>query len=536
MLIDRTHPSHTRARTGIQRVARAIQQNLTGHAKPVRIFFSWAAVAAFAFLYLYFIREHSSFSATASDQSGYFNIAQRLLQGKLIQHVPVIAGVQPPVWNYDFQRPLGFLVDAQTGMMVPTYPVGFPLHLLAAEPFVSLQYATLAVNVCLVAASGILVFALGRELKLPPWWALAGVVLLWVCPLFVVDALQPMSDLPATVWTLAALWTSLKAHHRWPWGFAAGFAVGVAVLVRPTDLLVMVPVALALGFRKRAWIALTVGGLPAAAFQAWYNLTLYGRILTTGYGNVGFLFGPRFLVHNFLHFAFWIPALLSPFVVLPALGLRRSWRESQSAATALIAWAVVLWGFYLFYYHAGETWWYLRFILPIFPVIILASLVVVRRWCEQSPRFARLKWVPFTVLLAAIGWQVAVTHYFDIITLKRGDKRYTKTVEWMNTHAPADAIVLQMQMSGSFTYYTNLAIVRWDFITPKAWTQLQTAAHAAHRPIFATLFDFEFEDPAWKALGGNWQLQTRIAEISIWRLASGPDSPAVNSIALAGPQ
>jgi len=35
LLIDLTHTSHTRARTGIQRVARAIQQNLAGQATPV---------------------------------------------------------------------------------------------------------------------------------------------------------------------------------------------------------------------------------------------------------------------------------------------------------------------------------------------------------------------------------------------------------------------------------------------------------------------------------------------------------------------
>ena len=36
-------------------------------------------------------------------------------------------------------------------------------------------------------------------------------------------------------------------------------------------------------------------------------------------------------------------------------------------------WAALLIGFYAFYFHSGESWWYLRFILPAFPALLLAA-------------------------------------------------------------------------------------------------------------------------------------------------------------------
>ena len=48
-------------------------------------------------------------------------------------------------------------------------------------------------------------------------------------------------------------------------------------------------------------------------------------------------------------------------------------------------WAGLLTGLYAFYFHSGETWWYLRFILPAFPVLILAALVVLQRLGSLLP-------------------------------------------------------------------------------------------------------------------------------------------------------
>lgn len=234
-----------------------------------------AAVGVLAVAYLWFVRIHTSPYAAASDASGYLNLARLLSHGELTQSVGRIDGLTPPQWDYYYQQPLGFTVDRQSGVMVPTYPVGLPLQLWVASLFVGLEYASMLLNVVFAAVSGFLMAALGRKLGLSWGWALGGAAVLWGCPLFVMQNLQPMSDVPAMMWCMAAVLFALQARERWPWGLAAGAGVAMAVLVRPSNMLLLLPVAVLLGVRWRAWLALAVGGLPGALFLAWFNRQLY---------------------------------------------------------------------------------------------------------------------------------------------------------------------------------------------------------------------------------------------------------------------
>lgn len=483
------------------------------------------ALAVFAGGYLCWVRLNSGYLAGGSDSSGYLNIARLLRDGQLVGQVPAIPGLSPPAWNYLYQQPLGFTVESATGRMVPTYPVGFPLHLLVAAPFVSLDYAAVVVNVFLAAAAGALMFALGRQCGLSWRSAFAGAALLWLCPLFLSNILQPMSDACAMVWSLAAVCAALQSRRHAAWALAAGLAVAIGVLVRPTGLLMLLPVGLALGGNLRAWLALCAGGLPGAAFLAWYNVQLYGSALTTGYGAVESLFSTRHFPHNAGHIALWLLLLLSPFVVLPALGLPALLRQRTHRAGVLLLWITTITGFYVFYFHTGEAWWYLRFILPAFPAVIVAALLVI----ENSPILVALgttrRWLAPTALALALVWEFAGIRLLHVADTKHGEPAYLDTVRWMQAHAPADAIVLQMQVTGCFTYFTHFVIVRWDILESDGWARLQAAARAQRRPIYATLFPFEEADALKRCASAHW---TRVAEtrhhVAIWRLdeTSGP--------------
>ena len=115
--------------------------------------------------------------------------------------------------------------------------------------------------------------------------------MLGLSPLFVFLSLQLMSDVPATVWVMAAVLAAWRSRER-PWlGLVAGAALSLAVLVRPTNLLIALPVGLALGWRARRWLLFVLGGLPGAIFLGLINQTAYGSIFTTGYGQVSTAFG-----------------------------------------------------------------------------------------------------------------------------------------------------------------------------------------------------------------------------------------------------
>lgn len=493
----------------------------------------WAiAVLLFAVPYLGYLAHYCVSFPTDSDTSGYFNVARSLMQQRFVEPVPAIDGLAPPEWDLYFQQPLGYRVDSATATRVTTYPPGFPLQLALAAQFVGIERAALLVNLAQAFTAGLLMFALGRQAGLPRPWAAGGAAVLLCSPLFIGQSLQPMSDVAAMVWSMAALWLALRAQSRTPsalaggFAFAAGFAFAFAVLVRPADLLLILPLAVALGGRGRAWLAFIAGGLPGAAFLAWYNHTLYGAVLTTGYGDVSSLFSARFVPHNTLHFLIWIPLLLTPLVALPALLLPWARAVERRTVWLLGTWVASIVGFYVWYFHSGEYWWYLRFILPAFPAVILAGVLTVRAFCGRRWAESRRGLIVPAVLLAlALGWQGAFTHGFGLRFTRSSTRPYLEAVAWMHAHASANAIVVQMQLSGCFTYYTGFTVVRWDLVSPEGWQALRAAAATAGRPVFATLYDFEEPRAFGGAIRDNWRLVTRLGRVSVWQL-DAPPAPA----------
>lgn len=481
-----------------------------------------AIVCLLAVAYLVFIRRYTSPYAAGSDASGYLNVARLLAHGELTQPVGSIAGLSPPGWDYYFQQPLGFIVHGDRGIMIPTYPVGLPLHLWLASAFVGLAYASILVNVVLAAAAGALMAGFGRRLGLSWGWALAGAAILWACPLYVFMGLQPMSDVPAMVWCLATIWCAVNARDHSPWAFPAGAALAMAVLVRPSNLLLVVPVAVVLGLHWRRWALLVLGGAPGAAFLAWYNLQLYGSILATGYGDVRSAFALEFFPHNAAHVGYWTVQLLSPVVVLGLLGVPWLMRQAPVAARLLLAWAGVFFVFYLFYYHTGETWWYLRFLLPAFPALIFLALLGARALAGKFPRSAGRKTGLLAALAIALVYQIRLGRDLHVTDIKHSDMMYLQLAGWMRSNAPANAIVMQMQTSGAFLFYTDFTVVRWDLSTAEAQRRLYAAAQAAGRPIYAALFDFEEQEAFAGRLAGAWTLQKRFGRAAIWQLAPDP--------------
>jgi len=97
-------------------------------------------------------------------------------------------------------------------------------------------------------------------------------------------AIQPMSDVPATAWILAAIFFALAARRRPNLAFAAGAAFGIAVWVRPTGALAILAIGLALPTTRRGVGGFLLGGAPFAAALALYNLGAFGHAADTGYG------------------------------------------------------------------------------------------------------------------------------------------------------------------------------------------------------------------------------------------------------------
>ncbi len=478
---------------------------------------SLAAVVLLAGGYAWFLRIHVSPFAGGADSSGYLNSAALLRDGRFTAPVRPLPGLSDAASDVLGQEPLGFVIRPGSSMMSPSYPPGLPLHLAAFAGPVGLDYAAIPLNIVSALAGGLLIYLLARRLELPRPAALGGVALLLGCPLFLFSALQPMSDVLALVWALAALYAALRARDSSRWAWFCGLAVALAVLVRPTNLLLVLPVGLALGTRWRRFLWVALGGLPGALLFAAYNSEVYGSPFVTGYGNVWMAFGLVNAGPNLLHFARWIPLLLGP-VVLLALAApflpaarRRDW-------LVLGSWAALLTGFYAFYFHSGETWWYLRFILPAFPVLILAGLLAAHQFTTGH----RHRNIILGLLLAAsLAWEVTLVRRLDVLQIKRVETTYPAAAAWARRSVPADAAIICMQVSGALYFYTDFLLVRWDLADVN---RLHAALQAQPRPVFALLYRFE-ETGAREKLGGRWTRLAEIGQATAWRVELTPATP-----------
>ena len=475
-------------------------------------------VAALAATYAWLIYKHASPFAAGSDSSGYLNSARLLAAGRFTVDPREVPGYPPP-WRFYSHMPLGFTMVEGDSRMAPTYPIGLPLHLAALAPIVGWEKTARVVNAFNVLAAGALLYALGRRLGLRAGWALAGVAALWLSPLWTLFSLQPMSDPLATTWSLAAVLCAWRSQERWTWSVAAGAALGVAVLVRPANLILGVPLLIALRADWRAWAGGIAGGIPFAAALLVYNARSYGEAFTTGYGFVGDAFAWENIPHNIAHFTLWVPLLSGVALAVAGLALLAPRKFAAGvggrARALLIAWFATFAAFYASYWFASETWWYVRFLLPAFPAVILAGLLVLQRAAERS---RRARAIVIALVLGSLVTQRVLAAELINWSVRDGERRYYRVCQWLNEHLPATAIVASCQLSGAQYYYTPFALLRWDQLPRDEMEKVIAGVRAAGRPVYAVVFKFE-EPRAWtEHLPGKWtELHEIENDVGIWQ-------------------
>jgi hypothetical protein len=199
--------------------------------------------------------------------------------------------------------------------------------------------------------------------------------------------------------------------------------------------------------------------------------------------------------------------------------------------------AILLYLFYLPF----DAWWYLRFVLPAVPVLLLLCADTVT-WV------ARRSQTTFAVAMA-VFLLVAATHAFtfiqghDVLGTGYGEERYPEVARYIDSTLPADAAIITMQHSGSIRYYTGRVIVRWDGLNPE-WLD-RAVAFLRDRGV-ATYAVLEYwEETRFRDRFRGQQLlgeldrgpvaTARAGEIRIFSL-SGPESSGARTPVIIGPR
>lgn len=470
----------------------------------------------------WFLHSQTTVVAAGSDSSGYMNSARLLARGELTapQRIPPEVGPAAPPYHF---MPLGYGPSSQPGVIVPTYPLGLPLHFAAGGLALGWRLGPLWIIVGSAVVGILLCYVCGREIGVSPPLALAGAAALALSPLFLFPSVQPLSDTLAMTWCVGAVWLALRARRGSPiWAWGCGAALAMAVLVRPSNVLLLPCLIILLG-GWRNLLAAGIGGLPGALWMAWCNQRLYGDPLTTGYGNILTTLDSQWFFPTLLHIGLWTARLLPAGLLLLPLAALPLWRERGRLLLALAAWWIAFIVFYSFYGVTHEVWWSLRFILPALPALIFAALLGLEMLCRRAGTAApRWRLIGAGVLMV---WSAAVFQFWvprlGLIGFSRYELAYREACMWARDHLPPNAVIATMPASGALYYYTGFPIMRWDSVKPEDFKRYAAALRAAQRPVYAMLFAGEAR-ALEEQMPDKWEKVEVVAGITFWKLSPLP--------------
>jgi hypothetical protein len=450
--------------------------------RPARI----AAVAAAAVFVV--ATAWNTRAAGGSDSSCYVLQADAFAHGHAVLRHP-LAGTIPDATPAMF-APAGFNPSPRDPFAaVPICAPGLALMMAVVRPF-GKTAVFMVVPVC--AALGVwLAFVFARRAT-DGVAGVAAACLLACSPIFLYQAVQPMSDVPAMLLWLAALTATARGDRAGQIG--GGACASLAVLVRPNLALAIVPFVWLFPDR-RAWMRWVAGAVPGFAALAVLNAIRYGSPFATGYGSASDLFSAAHVASNLARYPRWFVETESPLAVLAvaapwATGGDRARR--RLAMVALTSAALVAAPY--FAYTVFDDWWYLRFMLPIVPVVLVYGVAVALGGIPDAFRVAA------AILLASVvgAWCVHVATTRHVFELQALESRFILTGRYARAQ-PVNAVFVAGQQSGSIRYYGDRPTLAWDAIPPAAldrtiaalaragWTPL-IVLEDAEEPLFRQRF------------------------------------------------
>jgi hypothetical protein len=465
------------------------------------------------------------------------------------QPQPWVTDVPWPLAVETFQ-PLGYTTARADLALVPVYSPGLPL-LMAAAMLVGGACAAFVVVPLLAALAVWLTFQIGKAIG-SPWMAAGGAVLLATSPVFLYMAMQPMSDVPVTTAWLLSVYLMMRRSTLA--AFGAGLSAAVAVLIR----LNLAPLAvgpaawlLYVGYhdwratRRVSWqptVAFVAGLMPGVAGAAAFNWYFHGSPLQSGYGSNDILFMWENVGPNAALYSAWLTDVHTPVIWLGIAALivpiRQIWPDAgaRPVVWSLALLSMVLWVEYCFY-GVFDAWWYLRFLLPTLPFVLLALAQLAARAAGGRGLVVRTLIVLAVVALAVRGLSVASDRW--VFDLRRGSSQFVVAARVVEGVTEPTSVIFSMQHAGSLRHYAGRMTLRYDFLDP-AWLD-PAVAWLAERKIHPYALLEAWEAEAWRTrfgqharLGPLGFRPIRVFEgssgIALYDLlASGPETPRLVS-------
>ena len=350
--------------------------------------------------------------------------------------------------------------------MAPLVIVGGPRAAFAAVPLfaVLLVLATYTVGARFGARVGI-----------------AAAVLAACSPVFLYQAVQPMSDVPAAaLWMLAvaAATGTGRRHALW-----SGLASSAAIVMRPN----LVPIGVAIGvflllrperrWRPRIDAALTyaAASIPGCLAVAAVQYTFFGSPLSSGYGSVDALFGSEHVWPNVQRYLPWLLETHTPFVAVALLAPLLLPGALSTLLLGIFAINLVLYLPYLEF----EDWSFLRFLLPSLPLVLILTAAGVdaiigrlpfglpRQAGAPAARRSSFRDAALAVMVLALGFlYVREARDRQVFRLQTLESRFERAGLYVRDRLPANAWVITSWHSGSVRFYGERQTLVWTALDP----------------------------------------------------------------------
>src|SRR3954469_25453210 len=353
--------------------------------------------------------------AGGADAYGYVSQADVWLTGHLAIEQPWVAQVPWPNAEWSFS-PLGYRPAEPRGRwaIVPTYSPGLPL-LLAGAKLLGGQCALFAVVPLLTGLGVLVTYGIGKHLVSPS----GGVIAAWLVaasPIVTTIALEPLTDVPVmTVWAISIYLLLTRIGGRLSPALV-GVVAGIAVLIRPNLVPLSVPIGMWYMIRRRtdgdsrilSTALFAVALVPSIVLIAILNNRLFGSPLSSGYGALNDLYAWSHVGPNARRYFTWFLFAQTPVALAGLAALLMPTRRLWTAAAdlrivpVLAMFVALLWGQYLAY-EVYDSWGFLRFLLPSWPLIMVGLAAVLLAASDAwLARFSRVGAHPVVTLLVVL--------------------------------------------------------------------------------------------------------------------------------------
>ncbi len=445
-----------------------------------------------------------TFVAGGSDSFCYAHQAERwaaVLRGEPLQEPdPLALAARWPDAPLAF-APVGHVPSPTVaGAIVPICPAGLSL-VMAPFAIAGGRDAMFLVvplfGAVLVAAT----YVAGA--RFGPRVGLAAAAITACGPAFLYQLVQPMSDVPAAALWMLAVASATGTSRRGP--LVAGLAAAAAILMRPNLVPLAIPIAVFLLFRperlsaERLKAGVVYGATAALGCLAvaLVQNEFYGSPLRSGYGSLDALFGAEHIAPNASRYFSWMSQAHTP-----------AWLIAAAAPFALPG--ALTWLYTMMFlvnvacylpYTVFEEWWYLRFVLPAIPLVLILMVATIDAACRRlSPRAAAPVLAVMTVVLA-VGF-IRASHDGNVFRLQRLEARFARAGMFVGRRLPANTLVIANWHSGSVRFYSGRPTLAWGGLDPHSLdAAMMFARERGLEPVL--LFERWEEQPFRERFAGN---------------------------------